>query len=51
MDARIISLRMERQCFINEADEDEYIKLYRDPAGTKCVLEWLWTASHTHIPC
>lgn len=21
---------MERQCFINKADEDEYIKLYRD---------------------
>lgn len=30
MDAKIISLRMERQCFINKADEDEYIKLYRD---------------------
>lgn len=30
MDKKIISLRMERQCFINKADEDEYIKLYRD---------------------
>ena len=30
MDVKIISLRMERQCFINKADEDEYIKLYRD---------------------
>lgn len=30
MDAKIISLRMERQCFINKADETEYIKLYRD---------------------
>ncbi len=30
MDAKIISLRMERQCFIHKADEDEYIKLYRD---------------------
>ncbi len=30
MDAKIISLRMERQCFINKADEEEYIKLYRD---------------------
>lgn len=30
MDAKIISLRMERQCFIKKADEDEYIKLYRD---------------------
>lgn len=29
-DAKIISLRMERQCFIDKADEDEYIKLYRD---------------------
>lgn len=28
--AKITSLRMERQCFINKADEDEYIKLYRD---------------------
>ncbi len=27
---KIISLRMERQCFINKADEAEYIKLYRD---------------------
>lgn len=30
MDAKIISLRMERQCFINKADEVEYIELYRD---------------------
>lgn len=30
MDERILSLRMERQCFLNKADEDEYIKLYRD---------------------
>ena len=30
MDARIISLRMERQCLINKADQNEYIKLYRD---------------------
>ncbi len=30
MDAKIISLRMERQCFINKADKAEYIKLYRD---------------------
>ena len=30
MEAKIISLRMKRQCFINKADEDEYIKLYRD---------------------
>ena len=30
MDAKIISLRMERQRFINKADEDEYVKLYRD---------------------
>lgn len=30
MDAKIISLRMERQCFIHKADEEEYIKLYRD---------------------
>lgn len=29
-EARIISLRMERQCFITKADEAEYIKLYRD---------------------
>ena len=27
---KIISLRMERQCFINKADETDYIKLYRD---------------------
>lgn len=27
---KIISLRMERQCFINKADETEYIELYRD---------------------
>lgn len=30
MDSKIISLRMERQCFINKANEDEYQKLYRD---------------------
>lgn len=30
MDKRIISLRMERQCLVNKADEEEYIKLYRD---------------------
>lgn len=30
MDEKIISLRMERQCFINKADEDEYMKLYQD---------------------
>ena len=30
MDAKIISLRMERQCFINKADEREYTELYRD---------------------
>lgn len=30
MDAKIISLRMERQCFIHKADKDEYINLYRD---------------------
>lgn len=29
-DAKIISLRMERQCFIGKADESEYIKLYQD---------------------
>ncbi len=28
--SKIISLRMERQCFIDKADEAEYIKLYRD---------------------
>lgn len=27
---KIISLRMERQCFINKANEAEYIELYRD---------------------
>ena len=30
MDVKIISLRMERQCFTNKANEHEYIKLYRD---------------------
>ena len=30
MNEKIISLRMERQYFINKANEDEYIKLYRD---------------------
>lgn len=30
MNSKIISLRMERQCLINKADESEYIKLYRD---------------------
>ena len=30
MNTKIISLRMERQCFINKADENEYINLYRD---------------------
>ena len=30
MDQKIISLRMERQCFINKANQEEYIKLYRD---------------------
>lgn len=30
MNAKIISLRMERQCLINKADKAEYIKLYRD---------------------
>lgn len=29
--AKIIPLRMERQCFINKADEAEYIKLYYEP--------------------
>ena len=29
MDVKIISLRMERQCFINKANEDEYIRQYR----------------------
>ena len=30
MDTKMISLRMERQCFIDKADENEYIQLYRD---------------------
>ena len=30
MDAKIISLRMERQHFIHKADENEYVSLYRD---------------------
>ena len=30
MDANIISLRMERQCFLKKADREEYQKLYRD---------------------
>lgn len=30
MDTNMLSLRMERQCFIKKADKDEYIKLYRD---------------------
>lgn len=30
MDRKIISLRMERQCFLEKADEDEYLRLYRD---------------------
>ena len=30
MDKKILSLRMERQCFLKKADEDEYIELYRD---------------------
>lgn len=30
MKNKIISLRMERQCFINKANEDEYVNLYRD---------------------
>lgn len=30
MDEDIISLRMERQCFLNKADREEYQKLYRD---------------------
>lgn len=30
MDARIISLRMERQCFTEKANECEYVNLYRD---------------------
>ncbi|MBQ8402847.1 MAG: hypothetical protein IJX55_00275 [Clostridia bacterium] len=30
MDAKIISLRMERQCFLNKADKEEYMALYRD---------------------
>ena len=30
MNAKIISLRMERQYLIHKANEDEYIKLYRD---------------------
>lgn len=30
MNAKIISLRMERQCFVDTADENEYINLYRD---------------------
>lgn len=27
---RIVSLRMERQCLIEKADQDEYVRLYRD---------------------
>lgn len=30
MNEKITSLRMKRQCFINKADEKEYIKLFRD---------------------
>lgn len=30
MNAKITSLRMERQCLVNKADEAEYLKLYRD---------------------
>ncbi len=30
MDTKVISLRMERQCLINKADVNEYLKLYRD---------------------
>lgn len=30
MDAKILSLRMERQCLLQPADEDEYMRLYRD---------------------
>lgn len=30
MDDRILSLRMERQCFLKKADETEYMALYRD---------------------
>lgn len=30
MNAKMLSLRMERQCLINKADEAAYIKLYRD---------------------
>ncbi len=30
MNKKMLSLRMERQCLINKADEAEYIKLYRD---------------------
>ena len=30
MDRKILSLRMERQCFLKKADEDEYLRLYRD---------------------
>ena len=30
MNTKIISLRMERQCFTGKADENEYIGLYRD---------------------
>lgn len=30
MNTKMISLQMERQCFVNKADESEYINLYRD---------------------
>ena len=29
-DEKILSLRMERQCLVNKAGENEYLQLYRD---------------------
>lgn len=37
MNTKILSLRMERQHFINKADEDEYIELYRDTQPGRLV--------------
>lgn len=41
---KIISLRMERQGFINKADEAEYIELYRDTQPGQNCAETVKTA-------
>ena len=50
MNDKIIALRMERQYFTNKANEDEYIKLYRDTQpGQNVYWNGFIYKAHEHI--